>query len=174
MREYGVIINDLNADVRRQGFPKSNNVHSVGNLAPKVTETIRLALADRKTLTRPLPRVLLIGDSITGSYHQQVMSDLDGQAAVFKNPGNAEDTWNGLEKIDQWLDLKRHLLNGQEYLELVDGVKDVLGDALGQTMLQLMASHHETSRRAGSMWMKASAIRRGEFLRTLRTLPLIS
>jgi lysophospholipase L1-like esterase len=130
MKEHGVIINDLNAEVRRQGYPKSTNVHSVGNLAPKVTQTILEALEQREHTTKPLPRVLLIGDSITGSYQKQVFDNLDGKAAVFKNPGNAEDTWNGLERIDQWLDLNRYLLNGQEYLELVDGVRKVLHDEL--------------------------------------------
>jgi hypothetical protein len=32
--------------------------------------------------------------------------------------------------MDEWLDLKPYLLNGQEYLELVDGVKKVMGDEL--------------------------------------------
>jgi lysophospholipase L1-like esterase len=130
MAEMGVIVNDLNAETRRQGFPKSNNVHSVGNLEPKVTQTIQEALAKRKQSTKPLPRVLFIGDSITGSYWAGTAKKLDGKAKVFKNPGNAEDTWNGLERIDEWLDLKRYLLNGQEYLELVDGVKKVIGDEL--------------------------------------------
>lgn len=132
MKENGVMINDLNAEVRRLGYPKSDNVHSVGDLAPKVTKTIMDALSNRQRNSKPLPRVLLIGDSITGSYTQKVISNLDGKAAVFKNPGNAEDTWNGLDRIDQWLDLKRYLLSGQEYLELVDGVNKVLGDELGR------------------------------------------
>jgi hypothetical protein len=101
-------------------------VHSVGNLAPKVTKVITDALASRKQNTKPLPRVLFIGDSITGSYIKSVMKNLDDKAFVCKNPGNGESTWNGLRKIDQWLDLKRYLLNGQEYMELVDGVKYAL------------------------------------------------
>lgn len=123
MKENDVIINDLYAESIRQGFPKTTNVHSVGNLAPKVTKAIADALASRKKSTKPLPRVLMIGDSITGSYINQVTKNFDGKAFICKNPGNGEDTWNGLEKIDQWLDLKRYLLNGQEYMELVDGVK---------------------------------------------------
>ena len=126
MRENGVIINDLNAEVRRQGLPKGTNVHEVGNLTPKVTKTILDALAARENNTKPLPRVLMIGDSITGTYLGGVSKDLDGKAAVFKNPGNAEDTWNGLERIDQWLDLKTYLQSGQEYLELVNAVNDSL------------------------------------------------
>jgi len=130
MKENGVIINDLNAESRRLGYPKSNNVHSVGNLAPKVIKTIKGALKNRKKLTKPFPRVLLIGDSITGSYQGGVIKELDGIAATFKNPGNGEDTWNGLERMDEWLNLNRYLLNGQEYLELVDGVKKITGEEL--------------------------------------------
>jgi lysophospholipase L1-like esterase len=132
MNENGVIINNLNAEVRRLGFPKSNDVHSIGDLAPKVTEVLLEALAKRENPTKPVPRVLFIGDSITGSYWEKVQRNLDGKAAVFKNPGNGEDTWNGLERIDEWLDLKRYLLNGQEYLELVDGIRKVTGEELSR------------------------------------------
>ena len=130
MKENGVIINDLNAYSRSMGFPKTSNVHSVGNLAPKVTESIRKALADRENNTKPFPRVLLIGDSITGSYQKQVFKDLDGEAKVFKNPGNAECSWNGVARTDEWLNLKRYLLNGQEYMELVDSVHKAMGSEL--------------------------------------------
>ncbi|MDT8390212.1 MAG: sialate O-acetylesterase [Lentisphaeria bacterium] len=154
MKENGVIINDLNAEVRRQGAGKSKNVHDVGNLAPKVTETIQDALANRKTLTKPLPRVLFIGDSITGTYWGQVAKNLEGKAVVFKNPGNAEDTWNGLERIDQWLDLSRYLLNGQEYLELVDGVKKVLGPELERAFPGYAGQGTEL---AGFIWFQGIA-----------------
>jgi hypothetical protein len=126
MKENGVIIDDLNAETRRQGQPKTINVHDVGNLAPQVTKTIEDALAAREKTTKPLPRVLLIGDSITGGYQGKVMQHFDGKAAVFKNPGNAEDTWNGVEQIDRWLDLKTYLQSGQEYLEMVNAVNDSL------------------------------------------------
>jgi hypothetical protein len=128
MKENDVIVNDLHAETLRQGYPRTDNVHSVGNLAPKVTETILAALAEREQLTRPLPRVLLIGDSITGSYEKQVTADLDGKAFVCKNPGNAEHTWTGLQRIDSWLDLGQYLLNGQEYLELVSSVRDAMAN----------------------------------------------
>lgn len=132
MKENGVIINDLNAYSRSLGFPKSDDVHSVGTLAPQVTRTILEALAQRKKNTKPLPRVLLIGDSITGSYQGQVFKDLDGKAKVFKNPGNGEDTWNGVKRMDEWLDLKRYLLNGQEYIELADSVHKAMGGELAR------------------------------------------
>ncbi len=154
MKENGVIINDLNAEVRRQGYPKGDDVHSVGNLEPKVTKTILDALARRNNKTRPLPRVLFIGDSITGSYWAKAQKSLDGKAVVFKNPGNAEDTWNGLERMDEWLDLKRYLLNGQEYLGLVDGVKKVMGDELKRAYPGYAGQKAEL---AGLIWFQGEA-----------------
>jgi hypothetical protein len=52
---------------------------------------------------KPLPRVLLIGDSICGGYQKGVKKRLEGKAIVVKNEGNAQHTRTGLEKIDEWL-----------------------------------------------------------------------
>ncbi len=154
MKENGVIINDLNALVPKgTGSWVDPNVHAVGNLAPQVIKTIRAALASRPKKTKPLPRVLLIGDSITGSYQEAVMKNLDGEAVVFKNPGNAESTWTGLKKIDEWLDLKRYLQNGQEYLELVNSVND----SLAQLPRFLPGYQNQGYEIAGLVWMQGIA-----------------
>jgi lysophospholipase L1-like esterase len=154
MKENGVIINDLNALVPKgTGSWVSPDVHAVGNLAPQVIQTIRAALASRPKKTKPLPRVLLIGDSITGSYQEAVMKNLDGEAAVFKNPGNAESTWTGLKRIDEWLDLKRYLQNGQEYLELVNSVND----SLAQLPRFLPGYQNQGYEIAGLVWMQGIA-----------------
>lgn len=128
MEENGVIINDLNAECRRIGKPQALNVHDVGDLSPKVTEVVLAALQARENPSRPLPRVLFIGDSITGTYWQKVQGNLDGKAFVAKNPGNAEHSGTGTRLVDQWVDLGQYLLNGQEYLELIDGVKEVFAN----------------------------------------------
>lgn len=128
MRENGVILNDLNAESRRLGHPKKPDVHDVGNLAPKVTEVVTEALKNRKNPSRPVPRVLFIGDSITGGYWAKVKENLDGKAFVAKNPGNGEHSGTGARMVDQWVDLKQYMLNGQEYLELIDSVKTALAD----------------------------------------------
>ncbi len=128
MKENGVILNDLNAECRRLGHPKKADVHDVGNLAPKVTEVVMEALKNRKNPSRPVPRVLFIGDSITGTYWAKVKENLDGKAFVAKNPGNGEHSGTGTRMVDQWVDLKQYMLNGQEYLELVDSVKTALAD----------------------------------------------
>ncbi len=50
-----------------------------------------------------LPRVLIIGDSISIGYTPFVKEALKGRANVRHNPGNAQHTGTGLKKIDQWL-----------------------------------------------------------------------
>ena len=50
-----------------------------------------------------LPRVLLIGDSISIGYTVPVQKALAGKANVHRIPENGADTVNGLKKIDSWL-----------------------------------------------------------------------
>ena len=50
-----------------------------------------------------LPRVLLIGDSISIGYTVTVQKALAGAANVHRIPENGADTANGLKKIDSWL-----------------------------------------------------------------------
>lgn len=50
-----------------------------------------------------LPKVLLIGDSISGSYHKAVAKALEGKAVVAKSTDNGESTAVGVIKIDGWL-----------------------------------------------------------------------
>lgn len=50
-----------------------------------------------------LPRVLIIGDSISLGYTPEVKAILKDKAVVLHNAGNAEHTGTGLKRIDQWL-----------------------------------------------------------------------
>jgi lysophospholipase L1-like esterase len=50
-----------------------------------------------------LPRVLLIGDSISIGYTVTVRKELAGKANVLRIPENGADTANGVKKIDSWL-----------------------------------------------------------------------
>ncbi|HBO44510.1 MAG TPA: SGNH/GDSL hydrolase family protein [Planctomycetaceae bacterium] len=50
-----------------------------------------------------LPRVLLIGDSISEGYTLPVRKMLAGKANVHRIPVNGGDTARGLEQIDKWL-----------------------------------------------------------------------
>jgi lysophospholipase L1-like esterase len=56
------------------------------------------------TEDRPdLPRVLLIGDSISIGYTVTVREILDGTASVHRIPENGRDTEHGLKQLDAWL-----------------------------------------------------------------------
>ena len=50
-----------------------------------------------------LPRVLLIGDSVSGGYTLPARRALAGKANVHKAPENCGPTANGLKKLDVWL-----------------------------------------------------------------------
>ena len=52
---------------------------------------------------KPLPRVLLIGDSISQGYQKEVRRLLQGRAEVVRNHGNAEYTGTGVREIEEWL-----------------------------------------------------------------------
>lgn len=50
-----------------------------------------------------LPRVLLIGDSVSGGYTLATRKALAGKANLHKAPENCGPTANGLKKLDVWL-----------------------------------------------------------------------
>jgi lysophospholipase L1-like esterase len=50
-----------------------------------------------------LPKVLIIGDSISGGYTPRVANILKGKARVVHNPGNAQHTGTGIQKLDAWI-----------------------------------------------------------------------
>ncbi len=50
-----------------------------------------------------LPRVLLIGDSVSRGYTQEVRKALEGKINVHRAPENCGPTANGIKKIDAWL-----------------------------------------------------------------------
>jgi len=50
-----------------------------------------------------LPRVLLIGDSISIGYHKAVVKNLEGKANVHRPKANCGPTIRGLEQIEAWL-----------------------------------------------------------------------
>ncbi len=72
--------------------------------APKQTakakrDAVLAPIAD----TPGLPRVLLLGDSISMGYTLKVRELLAGKANVHRPPENCSDSANGLRKLDTWL-----------------------------------------------------------------------
>ncbi|MBN2580274.1 MAG: SGNH/GDSL hydrolase family protein [Pirellulales bacterium] len=76
-----------------------------------------------------LPRVLLIGDSISIGYTLPVRAALKGKANVHRPPENCGPTSRGVEKIDAWLGKGRwdviHFNFGLHDLKLIDGKHQV-------------------------------------------------
>ncbi len=52
----------------------------------------------------PKPRILIIGDSISIGYFPFVQEHFNNKAIVVHNPGNAQHTGTGLQKIHGWLE----------------------------------------------------------------------
>jgi hypothetical protein len=79
------------------------------------------------TDTPGLPRVLLIGDSISVGYTLPVRALLKGKASVHRIPENGGPTIRGLEKIDSWLGDSRwdviHFNWGLHDLKVMEGGK---------------------------------------------------
>lgn len=80
-----------------------------------------------------LPRVLLIGDSISVGYTTRVRRVLEGKANVHRIPVNGGSTLVGLENMDQWLAWKDHWdviqfnFGLHDLARTVDGKSDVAG-----------------------------------------------
>ena len=62
-----------------------------------------LLFAEEMSPKADLPKVLIIGDSISIGYTPFVVQALKGKAVVKHNKGNAQHTGTGLGKLDQWL-----------------------------------------------------------------------
>ncbi|MFC1497932.1 SGNH/GDSL hydrolase family protein [Verrucomicrobiota bacterium] len=61
------------------------------------------AIAEDKSQEISLPRILIIGDSISMGYTPQVIQKLKGKAIVQHNTGNAGPTMRGIDDIEKWL-----------------------------------------------------------------------
>ena len=76
-----------------------------------------------------LPRVLLIGDSISIGYTLPVRAALSGKANVHRAPTNCGPTIRGLEQLDQWLgDGKWDVIHfnwGLHDLKFIEGKRQV-------------------------------------------------
>jgi len=82
-----------------------------------------------------IPKVLIIGDSISIGYFGATQELLRGRAEVHHNPGNAAHTANGLAKLDEWLGDTRwdviHFNHGLHDLKYMDEKGDLTETAGG-------------------------------------------
>ncbi|MFH1742731.1 MAG: SGNH/GDSL hydrolase family protein [bacterium] len=108
-----------------------------GNLSDAAGQTVQLEfemtgtdlfafefIGQREASATTLPKVLIIGDSISIGYTEPLVEILDGRAVVEHNPGNAQHSGYGLANLDSWLgDTKWdviHFNHGLHDLKYVD------------------------------------------------------
>ena len=88
-----------------------------------------------------LPRVLLVGDSISIGYTLPVRRLLEGKANVHRIPENGGPTSNGTAKIDKWVEGKWDVIHfnwGLHDLKLVDGKHQVSLEDYGKNLRELV------------------------------------
>ncbi|MBN3582964.1 SGNH/GDSL hydrolase family protein [Algoriphagus aestuarii] len=68
-----------------------------------ITLSILLLFGTGTSFNQEKPKILIIGDSISIGYTPIVQEYFSDQASVYHNPGNAEHTGTGLQKIEEWL-----------------------------------------------------------------------
>ncbi len=73
---------------------RSNKIHLAG---------IILIIVFSTGCNHKIPKILIIGDSISIGYMPFVKEHFEGEAIISHNPGNAQNTGNGLKKINGWL-----------------------------------------------------------------------
>jgi acyl-CoA thioesterase-1 len=115
--------------------------------------------------TPGLPRVLLIGDSISIGYTVAVRKELAGVANVHRIPENGADTRNGLEKLDSWLgDSKWDVIHfnwGLHDLKVTsDGGRQVPIDTYEKNLTALVARLQRTGARL--IWATTTPVPEGK------------
>lgn len=130
---------------------------SVGAQQPAAPNPAFAAVQDDPAL----PRVLLIGDSISIGYTLDVRELLDGKANVHRIPENGGPTINGLEKIDDWLgDGKWDVIHfnwGLHDLKYMDDGKHQVGiEDYEQSLDRLVATMKKTG--AKLIWASTTPV----------------
>ncbi len=91
-----------------------------------------------------LPRVLLIGDSISIGYHIAVRDLLEGKANVHRPPMNCGPASRGIAKIDEWLgdgnwDVIHFNFGLHDLKYMDDGTQQVPPDQYGANLREILA-----------------------------------
>ncbi|MEC8320755.1 MAG: sulfatase-like hydrolase/transferase [Planctomycetota bacterium] len=119
--EDGEFLHDLSADpdelVNLAGS-EDEGVPGTGELGRTTDALLRAA----DSIGVPLPRVLLLGDSISMGYHEAVVSSLEGEAIVVRPKENCAGTIRGVSRIREWLALDG---GGHELVHFNFGLHDL-------------------------------------------------
>jgi lysophospholipase L1-like esterase len=121
---FALVAGSQGADVPAPAAPKK----------PAAIDPALLPIAD----VAGLPRVLLIGDSISMGYTLPVRASLRGRANVHRPPENCGDTGRGLRQLDAWLGAERwdviHFNFGLHDLKYLDAQGKYAAPAQGKVV----------------------------------------
>ena len=110
-----------------------------------------------------LPRVLLIGDSISIGYTQPTRAALAGKANVHRPAANCGPTIRGLELLDEWLGDGRwdviHFNWGLHDLKYIEGKQQVPLDDYEKNMKELVGRLKKTG--AKLIWCSTTPVPKG-------------
>ena len=110
-----------------------------------------------------LPRVLLIGDSISIGYTQATRKFLQGKANVHRIPTNGGPTSRGLQQIDKWLGTEKwdviHFNWGLHDLKYIGEKRQVPIDAYEKNLRKLVAKVKAT--KATLIWCQTTPVPAG-------------
>lgn len=110
-----------------------------------------------------LPRVLLIGDSISIGYTLPARAALAGKANVHRPPTNCGPTTRGLEQIDAWLGDGTwdviHFNWGLHDLKFIEGKRQVPLDQYEKNMKRLVVRLKKTG--AKLIWCSTTPVPKG-------------
>jgi acyl-CoA thioesterase-1 len=116
--------------------------HAQAQEKPKAKQPPNPALAQIEDQPG-LPRVLLIGDSISVGYTIPVRTALAGKANVHRPPDNCGPTIRGVERLESWLGSKRwdviHFNFGLHDLRLENGKHQVPLEAYEKNLRTIVA-----------------------------------
>lgn len=98
------------------------------------------------------PRLLIIGDSISGGYREPLRDALSGTIDVHRIPTNGRDTRTGLQRIDEWLGDEpwdiivfnwglHDLKNGSDDERILEQRVAAYGERLTQLVTRLQATN---------------------------------
>lgn len=112
-----------------------------------------------------LPRVLLIGDSISIGYTLPVRKLLEGKANVHRIPVNAAHTRNGAEKIAQWLgsgpwDVIHFNFGLHDLRRMEDGQRQVSIEDYEKNLESIVAALNKTGARL--IWANTTPVPEGK------------
>ncbi len=137
--------------------PKANPAKPA---APKKIDPAMVTISDDPKL----PRVLLIGDSISMGYTVPVRNQLQGVANVHRILTNGAHTNNGVENIDKWLaDGKWDVIHfnfGLHDLKLIDGKHQVELNKYEQNLQTIVGKLEKTG--AKLIWASTTPVPEGK------------